>query len=180
MGAILIGMPKHEDALRIADLIRNGGITEECMPCQTGSEILRKAEEYDASLVITIKHFSDMGYEEVVSYLPSSVSVLLLTKDSSLNPFAANVIRLLMPFKADDLISTVQMLLPYQPFYERKKRKSARPASEQKVIDEAKLVLMERNEMTEPDAYRYLQKSSMDSGRTLLESAQMVLLLRSG
>ena len=62
MGAILIGMPKHEDALRIADLIRNGGITEECMPCQTGSEILRKAEEYDASLVICIKHFSDMGF----------------------------------------------------------------------------------------------------------------------
>lgn len=179
MGVILIGMPKHEDALRIADLIRNGGITEECMPCQTGSEILRKAEEYDASLVICIKHFSDMGYEEVVSYLPSSVSVLLLTKDSSLNPFAANVIRLLMPFKADDLISSVQMLLPYQPFYERKKKK-ARPESEQKVIDEAKQVLMERNEMTEPDAYRYLQKASMDSGRTLLESAQMVLLMRSG
>ena len=179
MGAILIGMPKHEDASRIADLLRNGGVVEECLVCTMGSEILRKEEEFDASLVICTKHFSDMGYEEMVSYLPTSVSVLLLTKDSSLSPFAANVIRLLMPFKVDDLLSTVRMLLPYQSFYERKKKKT-RPPSEQEVIDKAKMVLMERNEMTEPDAYRYLQKVSMDSGRSLLESAQMILMMDGG
>ncbi len=176
MGTILIGMPKHEDATRIADLIRNGGISEECLTCTTGSDVLRKTEEYDAALVICTKRFSDMGYEELVSYLPTSVSILLLTKDASLAPFAGNVIRLLMPFKVDDLVGTVQTLLPYQPFYERRKKKARAPA-EQKIIDEAKMLLMERNEMTEPDAYRYLQKASMDSGRTLLESAQMILLM---
>ena len=31
--------------------------------------------------------------------------------------------------------------------------------------------------MTEPEAYRYLQKNSMDMGRTLSETAQMILLV---
>jgi response regulator NasT len=39
---------------------------------------------------------------------------------------------------------------------------------------------MERNNMTEPEAYRYLQKNSMDMGRTLLETAYMILSLGAG
>jgi response regulator NasT len=30
--------------------------------------------------------------------------------------------------------------------------------------------------MTEPEAYRFIQKTSMDTGRTMLETAQMILL----
>ncbi len=180
MGSILIGMPKQEDASHIAELIRNSGIAEEIIPCTMGADVLRKAEDTDVSLVICTRHFSDMGYEEMTTYLPSSVSVLLLTKDATLVPFSANVIRLLMPFKRGDLISTVQMCLPYQPFYVRKKKPPARTVTEQKIIEEAKAVLMNRNEMSEPEAFRYLQKSSMDTGRTLVESAQMILLLNDG
>ena len=36
---------------------------------------------------------------------------------------------------------------------------------------------MRRNGMAEPEAHKYLQKCSMDSGTGLLEAAQMVLEL---
>ena len=36
---------------------------------------------------------------------------------------------------------------------------------------------MDRNNMTEEEAHRYLQKSSMDSGTNMLETAQMVLTI---
>ena len=36
---------------------------------------------------------------------------------------------------------------------------------------------MERNHMTEEEAHRYLQKTSMDSGTNLVETAQMLLTL---
>ncbi len=179
MGCILIGMPKHEDASHIAELIRNDGVSEEILSCTTGADILRKAEDLEISLVICTRYFSDMGYEEMSSYLPASISILLLTKDATLVPFSPNVIRLLMPFKRGDLISTVKMLLPYRPDFGHRK-KVRRSPEEQRIIDEAKSVLMNRNEMTEPEAFRYLQKSSMDSGRTLVESAQMILLLDGG
>ena len=40
--------------------------------------------------------------------------------------------------------------------------------------------MMERNHMTEKEAYRYLQKSSMDSGTGLTETAQMILSMMGG
>ena len=40
---------------------------------------------------------------------------------------------------------------------------------------DAKELLMVRNHMTEEEAHRYLQKTSMDSGTNLVETAQMVL-----
>ena len=53
------------------------------------------------------------------------------------------------------------------------------PKEEQEVIDRAKQILMTRNDMSEADAFRYIQKRSMDSGRTMVESAGMILLLNS-
>ncbi len=179
MGCVVIAMPRHDDATHIAELLKNGGIYDDVHICTTGSDILRKAEDLEVHAVICTRHFSDMGYEELASYLPGNVNILLLTKDATLVPFSSNVMRLLMPFKAQDLVSTVRLLLPYQPFLGARKKKKERTESEQKTIDEAKHILMERNEMTEPEAFRYLQKTSMDTGRTLAESAKMVLLLNS-
>ena len=36
---------------------------------------------------------------------------------------------------------------------------------------------MDRNNMTEADAHRYLQKCSMDSGTNMVETAQMIMSL---
>jgi response regulator NasT len=45
------------------------------------------------------------------------------------------------------------------------------------MIDRAKRGLMKKNRMTEEEAHRYLQKTSMDSGTGLTETAQMILRL---
>lgn len=50
-------------------------------------------------------------------------------------------------------------------------------AEEQGVLRRAKRLLMKRNHLTEAEAHRYLQKTSMDTGRSMMESAHMVTLL---
>ena len=50
-------------------------------------------------------------------------------------------------------------------------------AEEQGVLRRAKKLLMKRNHLSEPEAHRYLQKTSMDTGRTMTESAHMVTML---
>ena len=50
-------------------------------------------------------------------------------------------------------------------------------AEEQGVLRRAKKLLMKRNHLSEPEAHRYLQKTSMDTGRTMAESAHMVTML---
>ena len=60
-----------------------------------------------------------------------------------------------------------------------KRRKKTQPkrrtAEEEKIINKAKALLMERNQMTENDAHKYIQKLSMDSGNNLVETAEMIL-----
>ena len=48
-------------------------------------------------------------------------------------------------------------------------------AEEQGVLRRAKKLLMKRNHLSEPEAHRYLQKNSMDSGTNIVETAEMVL-----
>ena len=47
----------------------------------------------------------------------------------------------------------------------------------QDLINEAKALLMDRNNRTESEAHRYIQKCSMDSGTNLVETAQMIISL---
>lgn len=181
MGSIIISMPKHENAIRIKEIIQGNGLWEDIIICRQGSDILNSVESHEVHLVICTAKFSDMGYEELVTYLPASVNVLLLTKNATLVPFSSNIVKLLMPFKVEDLIGSVRTLLPSN-YYTRKKKQQKKPQrspEEQKIIDDAKQLLIERNEMTEPEAFRYIQKVSMDTGRTLVESAQMILVLNS-
>ena len=62
----------------------------------------------------------------------------------------------------------------------RKNRSKSKKRSreDQEYIDKAKKLLMEKNQMTEQEAFRYIQKSSMDSCTNMVETAQMILLLQ--
>lgn len=53
-----------------------------------------------------------------------------------------------------------------------------RNQEDQEWIDIAKKSLMVRNHMTEEEAFRYIQKCSMDTSTSMVEIAQMILLLR--
>ncbi len=61
-----------------------------------------------------------------------------------------------------------------------KKRPRERSKEEEELLSSAKALLMERNQMTEEQAHRYIQKRSMDNGTGLLETAQMILSLMNG
>ena len=86
-----------------------------------------------------------------------------------------DIIRVSMPLKVQDLMSTLEMMCANQARKRKKGKPRQRSEEEQKILWEAKAVLMERNHMTEEEAHRYIQKCSMDSGNSLMETAQMVI-----
>ncbi len=176
MGYIIITMPKRSDANRLKEIIQRSGIWEEIVICTTGSETLRITKKYETSLVICSRKFSDMGYEELHEYLSMSIAMILLTKDYSILPPSNRVEKLLMPFRREDLIRLVQRGVSRQEI-EHKPKKKRRSPQEQLQIDKAKEHLMNIKKMSEPDAFRYIQKMSMDTGRSLVDTAQMILLL---
>ena len=92
---------------------------------------------------------------------------------------AEGVVSVTMPLKVHELTGSLDMVL--HQIERRKKKRRAMPPQrsdqDRKDILEAKQLLMERNHMTEEEAHRYLQKTSMDSGTNLVETAQMLLTL---
>jgi len=178
MGDIVIAMPKFDDANRLRNIIKGSDIWEDSIICTKGSDILNVVGSREISVVICTKKLPDMEFSEVANYLRAGIYMILLTKDDSICPSSSNVQKLMMPFKSTDLIGMVKSFLP-SGVSRDKPRKPKRSLADQKIIDEAKALLIDRKSMTEPDAFRYIQKTSMDTGRTMVESAQMIIMMNS-
>ena len=86
---------------------------------------------------------------------------------------------LTLPLQVHDLLNTVNMLSDSIAVKRRARRQrpAERNARDMELISEAKKLLMTRNNMTEEEAHKYIQRNSMDSGIGLVEMAQMVLTL---
>ncbi len=179
MGNILISMPKVDDANKIAGVIRSAGLMMDIEVCQNGAEVLRIINDRDFGVVICTKRLRDMSASELADYMPEFFCMIVLTSDPSVEIVREGCVKLMYPFKGRDLIATIEMLT--SSFIRPRRKKKAGPKQrsdeEKRIIDRAKAVLMDRNAMTEPEAFRYLQKSSMDCGRSLLETAQMVMMM---
>jgi response regulator NasT len=166
-----------EDAVCIKNvLLRSGYNVSE--PCILGAQIISLANDLDEGIVVCGYRFSDMHFSELNNYLPKGFEMLLVASPDKLEYCQDNnIVCLQMPIKTHDLLNTLQMMT-YQ--YQRRKKKDrdkpkVRTEEEKALIQKAKLVLMDRNNMTEEEAHRYLQKNSMDSGTNLTEMAEMVL-----
>ncbi len=179
MPSIIIAFPKIEDAINIKNvLVRNG--YEVNATCTTGAQVVTIANELDDGIIICGYRFSDMHYSQLNGYLPKGFEMLLIASATKLEECTYNnIVCLSMPIKMADLISTLQMM--YLNISRRRKKEKDRPKprteEEKAIINKAKLVLMERNNMTEEEAHRYIQKNSMDSGTNMVEMAEMILSL---
>lgn len=179
---IIVALPKPEDARGIRGLLMKNGFQVNAV-CTTGSQILSKTDELNDGIVICGYRLTDMMYSELHACLPKGFEMLLLASHSVLGECVGNdIVCLAMPLKVYDLINTVDMMS--QAIERRRRRARSKPRErspqEEALIKEAKEILMNRNNMNEEEAYRYLQKCSMDSGTNMVETAQMILVMMRG
>lgn len=173
---IIVAFRKLEDAQKIRNVLVRNGFTVSVVTT-SALAALHEADTLGSALVICSVQLSDMRYTDLREALPVSCRMLLITRGDAL-PLRSgdDIVCLTQPLKSRELLETVSMLTSPRAA-SRRRRAKERTGEEQEVINKAKALLMERNHMTEPEAHRYLQKTSMDTGRSLLESAYMVLEL---
>lgn len=177
MTNILIVFPKIENGRSIKSILVRSGYSVTAV-CTTGTQALTYIEEWDSGIIVCGYSLTDMMYGELHAYLRPEFQMLVITSPQRCGELSAdNLLYLPMPFKTNEVLNTVEMMV--QAYIRRKRRQRQQPKvrneEEQRIISEAKKLLMERNHMTEAEAHRYLQKTSMDSGTNLVETAQMVL-----
>lgn len=175
MLSIIVAFPKLENAKSIRSLlVRNG--YEVSVVCTSGAQVMNAVDNLDEGIVLCGYSFLDMHYQELHEYLPKGFEMLLIASMAKLETcINSQIVCLGTPLHNSDLLDTLEMMT--YNYRRRKKREKLKGRSdeEKKIILNAKLLLMERNKMSEEDAYRYIQKNSMDSGNSMVETAQMVL-----
>ena len=174
---IIVVFRKSEDAGKIRALLQRNGCAVAAV-CTTGAQALAQADALSGGIVVCGAQMADMPYTELRESLPSSFVLLLLAGRGQLPAYReAGVLPLAMPLKAHELAEAVTFL-ERELSRERRRRgvpPKKRTEAEEALLGRAKALLMERRGWSEEEAHRYLQKSSMEAGSSLTETARRVL-----
>lgn len=187
MQKVIIGFSKKERCNAVRDIVLNDGFMDiNC--CITADEVLRCANLGEGGIVICGVKMGGTSYLELYEDLPDGYGMLVLLSGSQLSMiYDEEVFTLVLPVNKGDLLRTVHMILEVgqkRSVYSYSPRKAKNGASQEKqgrndmdklLIERAKLLLMNKYRMTESAAHRFIQKSSMDNGKRLEETARVIL-----
>lgn len=179
MTNIIVAFPKQDTARNIKKILLQNGYHVDAV-CTTGAQALQYANDLGGGILVCGYRFVDMMYTEIHEYLPPEFEMLLVASASNCGERdVEDIVCLLTPLKVHELLQTLEMM-DYTITRKRKKRREkpkVRSSEEQALLAEVKALLMDRNNMSEEEAHRYIQKRSMDNGTSLPETAQMILSL---
>ncbi len=179
MTNIIVAFPKQDIARNIKKILMQNGYHVNAV-CTTGAQALQSAGELGGGIIVCGYRFVDMMYTELHEYLPTQFEMLLVASPANCGiRDVENLVCLSTPLKVNELLQTVEMM-DYTITRRKKKARQIpkqRTEEENALIQEAKALLMERNNLSEEEAHRYMQKRSMDNGTGMVETAQMILSL---
>lgn len=177
MSTIIIVLQKLEDAKKIQRILMSHGYTG-VFTCATAALAIQEISNHSHGLVISGYRLSDMYYLDLKESIPANFEMLLMGSASVISQAGAGILSLTTPIKVFDLINTVEMILgQIDRRVRQEKKKKGRTRQEEMYINNAKMLLMDRNHLTEEEAFRYIQKCSMDNSTNMVETAQMILTL---
>lgn len=177
MTNLIVAFPKPEDAKSIRNILVKNGFPVVAV-CTSGAQTLQYADDLHNGVVVCGYRLTDMIYSQLREDLSDQFDMLLLASMRFISEVEDTRIRCVaMPLKVHELISNVNAAVEAS---EAKKRKMRQQPKQRNMLDKqqitlAKELLMAQKGMTEEEAHRYLQKSSMANGVNMIETAQMVL-----
>lgn len=165
-----------DDALRdsIIRILRRSGIDVR-ISCRSGQETVRAVRRMDGGVVICSARLTDMTADELADTLGRSALFLVLARPSELD-YCENeaLFRVPLPVHSGELIGGVRILMQLDD-HVTQARIPKRSDEEKELITQAKEILMEKNDMTEDQAYRFIQKRSMETSTPMPDVAKMIL-----
>lgn len=156
-----------------------------CRQCAAFQELVDASYENEEEYVAVTQ--TKLGRGSITQYAPMVSSrceiLLLLAEGEEYMGRATGLLALPLPTTPTDLVESVEMLFETMPARLSQEARTLPPKPktdeqrelERKVVTEAKEVLMRRNQMTEEQAHRFIQKRSMDSGARMAQIASHIL-----
>lgn len=172
MGEIVLAFSRDDTADKIRRML-DGSEYRVAAVCHSHAEILRAIADMDETLIIMGYKLPDAVVDDVADDLREGQKIMSIVKSERREMIANDDIFVVpLPINRQELISAIDVLWGAG---EHRKRRTKRTPEEEKIIDQAKLYLMEHYHMTEAQAHRFIQKRSMDTGGKFIDTAKMIL-----
>ena len=178
MSSIIVVMPTIEEARKIGGLLSKHGYRPELV-CSLAADALSESCRLDNGVIICGRRLNDMSFVELNDCIPRYFRLIILTRNVMNEEYPDEAVKLELPLKISELIHAIENENSkyFRHPYDGRVMKQSRDREDRKYIDRAKEILMRTKGMSEPEAYRYLQKTSMDNSTSMVETARMVILL---
>lgn len=169
MAKITIAFAERKFADAVAEILSGNGF-ELFRICTSADEVIRAFHTCEDGILVTGYRLKDRTAKELLEDLGDTAEVLILGTHEQLERInAAEAFKLQLPLKKEALLSAVEILaqLHYRNMPHRSEEDS-------KVVEQAKEVLMKRG-MSEHEAHKFLQKTSMRFGLRMEQTAKRIL-----
>lgn len=167
---VFVAFPNKNTALAVAKTAMSAGFNVACAVLSANA-LRQKLGYYDGGIVICGCRFSDANINELLQDIPETFGIILIgTPDMLNNCDCERAVKLAVPINTAQLVCYMDMLRP-----EPSNAHRSRSPEDRAIIDKAKRFLINHYNMTEPQAHKYLEKKSMETGRTLAETAKRIL-----
>lgn len=178
MSAIIVVFPNAEDGMAIKNLLVRSGY-DVVSSCTTGAQAINLADNLGEGIIISGYRFLDMMYTEIYENVEGRFEMILVASRQRQLEEETGIAMLEMPIKVRDLLNSIELMENnlYEKNYKKKRKPGQRTEEERAIVNQAKEVLMIKNNMSEKEAHRYIQKSAMDSGRTMVEMSEIILAI---
>lgn len=144
--------------------------------CHSGTEVRRSVSYYDEGLIVLGSSLPDMTPDNLYNIIPQGFDMLVLASNKYEFPENTEILTLVKPISRQSFIDTVQMLDKLsERNYIKNNLSKERTEKDKLMIQEAKKELMDRYNMTEKTAHRFIQKKSMDNGLKMEMAAEIIL-----
>jgi two-component system, response regulator PdtaR len=167
----------------VTSVLNRGGYSIE-YAFKTAGDVVRVADFCTSPVVVSGFQFTDMTAEDLKHVLDGRLELVTIVlphqrdlierDDMTVVPYPLTPVDLLQAIELVEK-NAAESAVHSDVSVPGKARQSERPAEEKLLILKAKNVLMESMQMTESQAHRFLQKSSMDRGLKLIDAAKMVI-----
>lgn len=176
MGSIIIAMPKTEDAKRMAGMLRQRGVAVD-MACSTGAEALKCVDSRDYGIVICGYRLQDMSHMELIEMLPKYFEMITLTSETKAPLCADGATKVTMPLQVHLLLEAIDTVMSRieKKVRHDKKGPGSRSEEDRLLIEQAQQIIMDERGIGRIEAYRYIQKRSMDSSMSMVEMAKKLI-----
>ena len=152
----------------------------------SGSEAIRLAQVLKPDVLFLAVGLPDLDGLTTAAQILETHALPIIILSSHLNPEviqrakeAGVMAYLVKPLREEELLPAIELAISRFEEFDALRKENAdlkRILEDRKLIERAKGILMEREKISEPQAFGRIQKASMNSRRSMAEIAQAILL----